>query len=265
MKLDPSGNERFLELPTPHKPETGDPNLDELPEMPKRLGRRWHVRDYQRGFGSFLHEKCRGRTYEAWAVEVLTEVCRKWGNGMFLDLSKRNPMCRFIVTRYTWSPLDNERYDRNGEPPRRTFNVHKRTPVVPVAFLPVSWEVGSIPGGTRAGEFNEKLQADRVPSMAIYDMYESTGLRRPHARYIIPDDTLPALRGRKLMRLAHGIWHEYRVDEENLLEVLTEVLDGHLRTPLGMNRENLNLSFFLEDALAAGLDGWESTTSDVNE
>ncbi|KAL9035157.1 MAG: hypothetical protein Q9180_005010 [Flavoplaca navasiana] len=35
-------------------------------------------RDYQRGFGSHLHEEGRGLTYENWAKEALIELCRQW-------------------------------------------------------------------------------------------------------------------------------------------------------------------------------------------
>lgn len=38
--------------------------------------RKWTSSSYQRGFGSSLHEDCRGNTYEVWAKEALWELCR---------------------------------------------------------------------------------------------------------------------------------------------------------------------------------------------
>ena len=38
--------------------------------------RQWSSRLYQRGFGSCDHEELRGDTYEVWAAEALTELCR---------------------------------------------------------------------------------------------------------------------------------------------------------------------------------------------
>ena len=39
--------------------------------------RRWSSSQYQRGFGSNLHEQCRGKSYELWAAEALTELFRR--------------------------------------------------------------------------------------------------------------------------------------------------------------------------------------------
>ena len=38
----------------------------------------WSTSTFRRGFGSSEHLEIRGRTYEFWAAEALTEICRKW-------------------------------------------------------------------------------------------------------------------------------------------------------------------------------------------
>lgn len=50
---------------------------DEVLEHTSLLERSWSSEHYRRGFGSTEHGQCRGNTYEAWAAEVLMELCRK--------------------------------------------------------------------------------------------------------------------------------------------------------------------------------------------
>lgn len=38
---------------------------------------RWTSERYRRGFGSSVHEDLRGKTYEFWQAECLTELCRR--------------------------------------------------------------------------------------------------------------------------------------------------------------------------------------------
>ena len=58
-------------LPTVQQSIPDDLDIEDTPTA-------FDHRDYQRGFGSHLHEEARGLTYENWAKEALTELCRQW-------------------------------------------------------------------------------------------------------------------------------------------------------------------------------------------
>ena len=50
---------------------------DESDDHDLRPQSKWSTRGFQRGFGSHLHEKLRGATYEVWASEALLKLCRQ--------------------------------------------------------------------------------------------------------------------------------------------------------------------------------------------
>ncbi|KAI4273778.1 MAG: hypothetical protein LQ337_004410 [Flavoplaca oasis] len=228
----------------------------------------WNSQDYQRGFGSHLHEEIRGMTYENWAKEALTEICRQWGKGLVVDLGKRNTLCRFGIARYNWSWIDNDRYDREGEPPE-TLGLYKRIPVVALTFLHLSWTFGPTPRGNRPAIFSTRLLAKRPESLVVCDMFPSRCIRFPHTRFVVPNCKLPTnIRRMAPAPLAHGIWDQYRTEPYELTDVLTRALRGPAQIVFSSDSgqtavESETYCHFLQDALKAGLTDWATTVEET--
>ena len=180
-----------------------------------------------------------------------------------LDLGKLNPDCRFVAIRYIWSQADKDRYDRDGEPPRRHWHIDKRTPIIPLTFLELHYLRDWHPHSVSTSEFTSRLIADRLPSLVVCDLFPHTCIRMAHSRFIMTSDQLP----KELRRFTQAVLEDidggpldqYHVDEDEILEAILMLLSGRSRVQMGLCKTEIHTDRYcrqLRDVLAAGFEGY---------
>ena len=181
-----------------------------------------------------------------------------------LDLGKLNPACRFVMMRYTWSQVDKDRYDRDGEPPYRHWHVDKRTPILPLTFLLMEYTSGYHAYSGRNTLFTtQNLIANRLPSLLVCDLFPYTCIRLTHSRFIVTSDQLASYIPRRsaavLKDLDDGPLDRYHVDEDEVLDVIMELLSGRSQVQMGLCNLVVDTSKYccqLRQVLSAGVDGF---------
>ncbi|KAL8799106.1 MAG: hypothetical protein Q9182_006139 [Xanthomendoza sp. 2 TL-2023] len=208
-----------------------------------RFGHGWNSKHYRRGFGSPHHPQLRGSTYESWASEALMELCRK-----------------------CWNLKDKSRRDRYGELPLgRGLHLHRRTPVVRVSFMRLYWKCYNNPQAPVGAKYILRRIAQRKPSLVICDMFNYSSIRIPHARFIIPSSQLPSMLKSTFveMILDQRSWDGYRVDDDQVIDVVTSILDGKPQTRIGESIVSCrDYSCYLEDAMKQGVIPWAKKIDD---
>ncbi|KAL9042304.1 MAG: hypothetical protein Q9180_000700 [Flavoplaca navasiana] len=223
---------------------------------------RWNSKGYRRGFGSPLHSVLRGNTYEYWAMEAITEIFRRTGRGLIRDLGRRNTMCRMYMTKYNWNRKDRSRYDSYGEQPQDGgLRLHRRTHLVRVSFLRLRWGYDYNPSATQSVPYMLGRLVSRKPSLLICDMTHYQSIRLPHARYIIPSNQFPKGLGHNaIVRLKNGTWDGHRVDDDQIVDVITSVLNGDNQVRIGESLVDCrDYTCFHEDAMKHGVTEWAKT------
>ncbi|KAL8782348.1 MAG: hypothetical protein Q9213_005469 [Squamulea squamosa] len=238
------------------------PNNGVVDTVPTSANPGWYTQDFRRGFGSSDHCEMRGDTYEAWAAGALTEICRKWGRGLVLDLGGTGTAARFYLVRYTWSPAEKVRSDNRGETPR-AFHVQKGTPRVPPTFIKLDFTHGHSPrfGHTIDFATTHRL-AERSNTIVIVDIFPMNNIRSSHGRFVLPQSELPATMKRFLAtRPQHCIWDGYFTNEKELVNTILKVADGSIQTSFGPDRfptvvQNNDYCQFLSESFGQNLEKW---------
>ncbi|KAL8958248.1 MAG: hypothetical protein Q9193_004655 [Seirophora villosa] len=235
-------------------------------EYPMKAFPRWDTMDIRRGFGSPDHDRLQGFTYEQWAVEALTEVCRKWGHGLIQDLGRRNRTARYIIHMHPWTVKEQEHYDRTHEQPLRAWHLHKSTLVVPVTFIrlgPAS-EFGF--QGSSNSEWTARVLMEyrATPCLFVCDSFPFRCIRQPHGRFVIPSGQLPA----NFVRLSgdrvpdSGLWDQYLFDEDKVMEGVLGVIRHEPLVKFGSDGLEIRPQEYfckLQDVLQSGIDDWTTT------
>ena len=171
-------------------------------------------------------------------------------------------MGRFFMIKYTWSETEKKRYDRHDHS-SRGLHVHKRTSIVSVSFVRLSWGHGSHSRGTRPNEYVVKLIAQRSSSIIVCDMFPIACIRQSHARFVLSySELLSRLSRRVFVSLKHGVFDQYVVSEDELVDVIINVIDDDSRTSIGLNRtmiQSTDYCCFLEEALSLEVVDWTTT------
>ena len=181
-----------------------------------------------------------------------------------LDLGKLNPACRFVMMRFTWSQVDKDQYDRDGEPPYRHWHIDKRTPILPLTFLPMKYTSGYHAYTTDNTLFTaDKLIANRLPSLLVCDLFSYTCIRLTHSRFIVTSDQLASYIPRRSVAVFKdfddGPLDRYHVDEDEVLDVIMGLLSGRPQVQIGLCNLVVDTSDYchqLRQVLSAGVDGF---------
>ena len=156
-------------------------------------------------------------------------------------------MGRFYVAQYIWSQADKDQYDREREPPQRAWHFDN-TPVVPVSFL-ILRETGSFHAvGVRTSEDWAKSSGGGRRSLVICDLFPYSCIRLPHSRYILPSDQLsPTGFGKKAgsIKPTEGLLEQYQVDSGEVMDMLSQLLDGKQQAMFGIDNTSIRLSDFV--------------------
>ncbi|KAL8840117.1 MAG: hypothetical protein Q9170_001465 [Blastenia crenularia] len=249
----------------------GAVDMDVYPDVrrdaiPMRALPLWDTMDMRRGFGSAEHDRIHAFTYEQWAFEALTEVCRKWGSGLIQDLGRRNKRARYIVHMHPWTAKEIEHYDRTHEQPLRAWHLHKTTLVVPVTFIrlgPAS-EFGFQGSSNSEWTAKELMDHRATPCLFICDAFPFQCIRQPHGRFVIPSGQLPVdFVRRSGDRVPNaGLWDQYLFDEDKVMDgVLAVIRHEHLMKFGSDGLEIRPQEYFckLQDVLQSGIDDWAFT------
>ncbi|KAL8653832.1 MAG: hypothetical protein Q9210_001861 [Variospora velana] len=235
-------------------------------EYPMKAFPRWDTMDIRRGFGWPEHDRLQGFTYEQWAFEALTEVCRKWGCGLIQDLGRRNRRARYIIHMHPWTNKEKEHYDRTHEQPLRAWHLHKSTLIVPVTFIrlgPAS-EFGF--QGSSNSEWTAKVLMEHraTPCIFICDAFPFRCIRQPHGRFVIPSGQLPVdfvrLSGDRVPE--SGLWDQYLFDEDKVMEGVLGAIRHKPFVKFGSDGcEICPKEYFCkpQDVLQSGIDDWTTT------
>ncbi len=91
--------------------------------------------------------------------------------------------------------------------------------------------------GTRNSEYSAKRVSRGLPSVAICDLFPYSCIRLPHSRYILPSDHLPLTEIRRgiLIRLTEGLLEQYQVDSDEVMDTLSQLLDGKAQVMMGIS------------------------------
>ncbi|KAL8837173.1 MAG: hypothetical protein Q9170_002634 [Blastenia crenularia] len=250
----------------------GLPATEAIPERPSALvdqdhgiglvplRQRWRTDGFQRGFGSAKHREARAGSFELWQSELLIEQCRIRGKGLILDFGVWNPICRYGILQYNWADDDKHRYDQDGEPPLRVWDVRTNISLVPLSFLRLERTGNWAPCGTRQSETQHKKIAKRPPSMVLCDLYPQECQRVQHGRFVVPSKFLYSSRrrnSRDLLQVGKGILDDFYCEGEDLIDTLTKPLWGGQQITVDQRGNTIRASEYcldLRSVLQAGVD-----------
>jgi len=174
-------------------------------------------------------------------------------------------MCRHLVAAYEWSQEDNNLYDIDGNPPRRVWDFHRRTPVVRIDFMNTEIRHAILPiSHNGLHRFTTSIAPNARPSLVVGDLFPQSGVRLKHTRLLFPSEQLPSdhpyarTTRDKLYRpwVTDGLMDQYHVDEDKLLDEIMRVLSGEEEISIGSGGSKLETSKYcclLEEALQDGL------------
>ncbi|KAL8842075.1 MAG: hypothetical protein Q9170_000678 [Blastenia crenularia] len=209
----------------------------------------WSTNAFQRGFGSAEHGDTRALTYGQFASEVLIEICRAMfvvegflfrsgrltyhycGKSVVCDFGVWNPICRYAIARYPWSPEDKEYYDLHREPPKCVWNVNKETLVVPLDFTHMTWTGHDKPRGIRRAKamWKDSRKRSEWPRLIVLDLFSIKCTQMAHGRFVVPSECLGKITHGKMGFLQdnRGVSDQYYVEQGDLIEAVTAPLqDG---------------------------------------
>jgi hypothetical protein len=168
------------------------------------------------------------------------------GQGMIIDLGKRNTMGRFAAVKYFWSEAKKERYDLYGELPFRAWDLDKNTPVVRLSFMRLQHFDDLHPVGTKGSDWMSAcLLKTRDPSLIVCDLYPHRCIRMAHGRFIFPSERLVGTTKEfAAVKFREGLMDQYSVDEDDIMTVITSLFSAEKQVILGHRKTPVNVSTY---------------------